>query len=100
MVKETLPSGRRSHRYGGRLVKIQRLWLERKGFHGSRRILGVCPLWALAEDCLSFLEGGHTGAKFLHHSGQVKAGYIGKLLRKKVFHQARADFPICLVYPC
>src|SRR5258707_15797196 len=100
MIKEGLPGGRRAHWYGSRLVKIQRLWPQRKGLPRSRRILGVCPLCTLTENSLSFLEGRYTGSNLLHHSSQVKARYIGKLHWQKVFHPALADFPICRVYPC
>src|SRR6266852_9870717 len=100
MIKETLPGGRCAHGDSGCLVKTQCLGLKGKLFHRSCGIFSVCPLWALAENCLSFLKGCHTGASLLHCTSQVMAGYIRKLHWQKVFQQALTDFPIRRVYPC
>src|SRR5436305_505826 len=100
IVEERLPGGCRSHRYGSRLIKIQCLWLECKGLHRSRRILGIGPPCTLAEDRLSFLECCDAGTNLLHHSGQVSTGYIGKLHGGKVFHPTLTDFPIHGVDSC
>src|SRR5258708_3513570 len=99
MVKESLPGGRCAHGDSSCLVKTQCLGLKGKLFHRSRGIFSVCPLWALAENCLSSLKGCHTGANLFHYASQIKAGYIRKLHWPKVFQPALTDFPIHWVYP-
>src|SRR6266550_8276835 len=89
MIKDTLPGGCCAHRHSSRLIKIQRLRLECKLVHRSRRIFNVCPLWTLTKNRLSFLKRCYTRANLLHHTRQIKTRYIRKLRWSKVFKPAR-----------
>ena len=92
MVKDSLPGGCCTHRHSSRLVKIQRLRLECKLVHRSRRIFSVCPIWTLTKNRLSFLKRCYTGADLHHHTSQIKTRYIRQLHWSKVFKPARTGF--------
>ena len=82
IFKECLPGCRRATRYGGRLVKTERLWLERESSHRSSGILGVCALCALAKHRLSDLPGGHPRANLLDDAARLEGcSLLGRLWR-------------------